>query len=242
MKKIITLLGLASCGVFFAQTGNVGINTSVPQKTLHINGSVQLTNEFNVGGTASTAGSAGSAGQFLQSNGPGVAPSWTSYTGSGTLILVNGTPTVAQEITVQMTANYTTTSTSTPQAIGNLNNEIIDNQNRYVGTAATNSFTVGANGTYQVTINAQLSTTQFDNPVVGIWDNTTNAWVARVNDQFMADTGDLQTYTLITSIAMLASHTYSFRVTNTSFVTVRAFSSGTTGSGPVTQVTLRRLN
>lgn len=29
MKKLITLFGIASCGVFFAQTDDVGINTSM---------------------------------------------------------------------------------------------------------------------------------------------------------------------------------------------------------------------
>ncbi|SDF25813.1 hypothetical protein [Epilithonimonas hungarica] len=57
----------------FAQ---VGINTETPQKTLHVNGSIQITNELNVGGNKDTAGSAGETGNFLQSNGPGAAPSW----------------------------------------------------------------------------------------------------------------------------------------------------------------------
>ncbi|UZT99415.1 hypothetical protein ODZ84_07590 [Chryseobacterium fluminis] len=59
-----------------ANSGRVGIGTLTPQKTLHVNGSLQFTNELNVGGTATTAGSAGTAGQVLKSNGPGVAPSW----------------------------------------------------------------------------------------------------------------------------------------------------------------------
>ena len=54
----------------------VGVNTATPQRTLHVNGPLQVTNEINVGGTASTAGSAGTAGQVLKSNGPGAAPSW----------------------------------------------------------------------------------------------------------------------------------------------------------------------
>ncbi|MFP3632333.1 hypothetical protein SB776_37645, partial [Burkholderia sp. SIMBA_045] len=40
-------------------SGNVGIGTVTPQKKLHINGDMQLTNELNVGGNATTAGSAG---------------------------------------------------------------------------------------------------------------------------------------------------------------------------------------
>lgn len=47
----------------------VGVNTSTPQKSLHVNGSLQITNEFNVGGNATTAGSSGNVGQILTSNG-----------------------------------------------------------------------------------------------------------------------------------------------------------------------------
>lgn len=57
------------------ENGNFGIGTSTPQKQLHVNGSVQITNELNVGGNATTAGSAGTAGQILISNGIGTAPS-----------------------------------------------------------------------------------------------------------------------------------------------------------------------
>ncbi|MGC5743386.1 hypothetical protein [Chryseobacterium sp. NFX27] len=42
--------------------------------------------------------------------------------------------------------------------IGNLNNEIINNENLYTGTAATNSFKVSADGIYQVNMNVQIST------------------------------------------------------------------------------------
>lgn len=54
----------------------VGVNTSTPQKSLHVNGSLQITNEFNVGGNATTAGSSGNVGQILTSNGSAVAPQW----------------------------------------------------------------------------------------------------------------------------------------------------------------------
>ncbi|WP_054509915.1 hypothetical protein [Chryseobacterium sp. ERMR1:04] len=71
-------------------SGNVGIATSTPQKTLHVNGALQVTNELNVGGNASTAGSAGATGQILASNGAGVAPTWkTLNTVSGTISTAN---------------------------------------------------------------------------------------------------------------------------------------------------------
>ena len=40
MKKLITLLGAISCSFFFAQSGNVGINTVLPGSTFTINGSI----------------------------------------------------------------------------------------------------------------------------------------------------------------------------------------------------------
>lgn len=236
---VVTTLPLFS----YAQ---VGINTKTPQKTLHVNGSLQLVNELNVGGNTSTTGSAGNEGQVLKSNGPGKAPSWQNLAGvpnaTGTVIVVDGEFIVAQEIVVQMTADYTAAASSGTDAIGNLTNEIIDNENRYSGSASTNSFTVSANGVYQVTMNAQLSANNGSAPVVGIWNDTKNEWVARVNDRFTASNGQLQTYTLITSIPMLTSDTYSFRINNTaSSVTVKHLSSGGTGSGPVTQMSLKRL-
>ncbi|WP_370899948.1 hypothetical protein [Chryseobacterium gossypii] len=75
MRKRIFTLSAVICSLFMYS--QVGINTPTPQKNLHVNGSLQVTNELNVGGNASTAGSAGTAGQMLISNGPGTAPSWT---------------------------------------------------------------------------------------------------------------------------------------------------------------------
>ncbi|WP_048502105.1 hypothetical protein [Chryseobacterium sp. BLS98] len=71
-------------------TGNVGIGTQTPQKLLHVNGALQVTNEINVGGNATTAGSAGTTGQILTSNGAGAAPTWkTLNTSSGTISSAN---------------------------------------------------------------------------------------------------------------------------------------------------------
>ncbi|MBB4805924.1 hypothetical protein HNP38_001196 [Chryseobacterium defluvii] len=241
-KRILVILGITISKLMFSQ---VGINTSTPQKPLHVNGALQVTNELNVGGNASAPGNSGVSGQVLKSNGPGQAPSWETIAGvpssTGTIIAVAGQFLVAQEITVQMTSNFTVTTSGVATTIGNLNNEVIDNENLYTGTASANSFKVSANGVYQIMMNAQLSTTSNTNPVIGIWDNTAGSWVARVNDDYTASTGGVQTFTLITSIPMLAANTYSFRVANSDNLTIRAFSSGSTGSGPVTQVSVRRL-
>ncbi|SEH33359.1 hypothetical protein [Chryseobacterium culicis] len=163
---------------------------------------------------------------------------------NGSIIAIDGNLTIAQEISVQMSNDFTTTATSPVSAvpIGYLTNEIIDNANTYTGSATTNSFTVNADGIYQVTLNSQLS---FDSAaigfthVIGIWDNTDGKWVARVNDSAASS---LQTYTLISAISMFASHTYSFRVgLSAGTASVKALSSGSTGSGPITQMSFKRL-
>ncbi|MBP1167915.1 hypothetical protein JOE44_004799 [Chryseobacterium sp. PvR013] len=83
MKNYL-LLGAFLVPMFF--WGQVGILTSTPQKTLHVNGSLQVVNELNVGGDSTTAGSAGISGQILTSNGVAAAPSWqTVNTISGTI-------------------------------------------------------------------------------------------------------------------------------------------------------------
>ncbi|TZF98964.1 hypothetical protein FW781_03295 (plasmid) [Chryseobacterium panacisoli] len=85
MKKLLLpIVLLASLNAY----SQVGIKTTTPQKTLHVNGSLQVVNEVNVGGDATTAGSSGTSGQILTSQGPGTAPAWqTLNTVSGS---VNG--------------------------------------------------------------------------------------------------------------------------------------------------------
>nr|WP_315029801.1 hypothetical protein [uncultured Chryseobacterium sp.] len=229
--------------------GQVGINTSTPQRSLHINGSLQITNELNVGGDSAASGNAGNVGQVLKSNGPGKAPIWQNLAGVpdsvGTVIVVNGEFIVAQEIVAQMSADFTLPAAfSGAGKIGNLDLEIIDNENSYTGSSSGNSFKVNANGTYQVIMNLQLSGEKGSWPVIGIWNDTDGAWVARVNDEYTAATGNsLQTYTLITSIPMSTSKVYSFRVagTNANPVIIKRLSSGSTGGGPVSQVSIKRL-
>ncbi|MDH6250395.1 hypothetical protein M2347_000122 [Chryseobacterium sp. H1D6B] len=85
-------INLLSGILFFPLIYNaqVGVGTPTPQRTLHVNGSLQVVNEINVGGNASTAGSAGTSGQVLTSSGAGVAPSWKALnTVSGTISSAN---------------------------------------------------------------------------------------------------------------------------------------------------------
>lgn len=242
MKKMLFALILYS-SLLQAQKG---IGTPTPQETFHVNGSVLVTNSFNLGGSHNTKGSAGVRGRILKSNGSGAAPSWDGVSSvpnaTGTVISVNGQFIVAQEIMVQMTADFAHRSTSSTEQIGNLNNEIIDNENRYNGTKTSNSFTVSATGTYQVIINAQMSTKNNTAPAIGIWDDTSRRWIARVNDVFTAPTNGVQTYTLLTSIPMQTGRNYSFRIgNNQGNYTLKHLSSGASGSAPVTQISVKRL-
>ena len=83
MKKLLLPLILLTSLTLHSQ---VGIQTTTPQKTLHVNGSLQVVNEVNVGGNATTAGSPGTSGQILTSQGPGTAPAWqTLNTVSGSV-------------------------------------------------------------------------------------------------------------------------------------------------------------
>lgn len=68
----------AGTEVVVKDDGSIGVGTNTPQKKMHVNGALQITNELNLGGTASTAGSAGASGQVLLSGGAGVAPTWGS--------------------------------------------------------------------------------------------------------------------------------------------------------------------
>lgn len=92
MKKLLLPTALLT---FLNAYSQVGINTTTPQKTFHVNGSLQVVNEVNVGGNATTAGSAGTSGQILTSQGPGAAPAWqTLNTVSGSVnnaVYVQGT-------------------------------------------------------------------------------------------------------------------------------------------------------
>lgn len=74
MKKNIILLFCIFSPFTFSQ---VGINTSTPKNDLHIVGSLQITNEINVGGSSTTVGDAGTKGYALFSQGSGFAPKWS---------------------------------------------------------------------------------------------------------------------------------------------------------------------
>ena len=245
-KKIIFLLNFA---LFSICSGQMGINTVSPQKTLHVHGGLQITNELNLGGNGTSAGNSGNVGQILKSGGPGQPAIWGTLAGTpnatGTVMIVDGHYVVAQEITVNLSSDFA--GPGNPGAtlainIGNLTEELIDNESQYSANNTSNLFRVTNDGVYKVMMNMQIQTTNNTQPVIGIWDNSTNLWVARVNDLFTPPTNTgLQTYTLLTAVEMFSGRDYSFRAANTSGFTIKALSSGATGAGPVSEVSIRRL-
>ncbi|TWP30489.1 hypothetical protein ETU08_00890 [Apibacter muscae] len=122
---------------------------------------------------------------------------------------------------------------------------IIDNENTYTSNASGNSFTVKEQGIYFIALNFLIqNTVQNTLPVIGIWDDTDGKWIARINDVFVVESGFStrnQSFTLITSTELLPSHIYSFRVSNTSPLTIASTSSGSTGSGAVSTALVQRL-
>ncbi len=152
MKKLILLIGMLSTICLKAQ---VGINTNAPQKTLHVNGSLEITNELNVGGTATTAGDAGSSGQVLTSNGSNAAPSWQYLsTVSGTIADIryvqgNATRTVNKAATVDVpgvTVTMTVPAGKTQTFLFTITG-YASNQTVAAGAATQGVFTLLQNGT-----------------------------------------------------------------------------------------------
>ncbi len=124
------------------QYAQVGIKTEKPQRTLHVNGSLQVTSEINVGGTASTAGSAGTAGQVLKSNGPGAAPSWQeAISPADSVVRLNG---VALRSGLQATSTASTSTTVLYISTPKLDPSAISYN------SSTGNFTVLKAGYYQI--------------------------------------------------------------------------------------------
>jgi hypothetical protein len=232
-------------------TNNVGIGTTIPTNTLHIKAN---TDPVKIEGLAGSINN-NDAPIVVTSDGTlkkGAFPTINIVPNDvGTVIAINGKLEVAQEITVLMDADFNFAATSgNTIPIGNFKKIIIDNKNKYTANTTTNNFTVEASGTYQLTMNVLLHLNGSGEyfPVIGVWDNNTSLWTARVNDQYTATSTTnnmnkrLQTYTLITAVELTAGKPYSFRIANSSIGgTIIAFSYGNTGSGPASFASLKRL-
>lgn len=79
MKKYILILLFAiQSSLFFAQTGNVGVATVNPRTNLDVNGTTNVNNEINLGGTNSVVGSPGTVGDLVSANGA-ANPQWKKF-------------------------------------------------------------------------------------------------------------------------------------------------------------------
>ncbi|MDM1529775.1 hypothetical protein [Myroides odoratimimus] len=80
MKKYTLLAILLFLVVGKINAQKIGVNTVLPLSDLHIHGKLQVTKDFNFGGTATSKGDSGEEGQVLKSNGEGKAPEWSTLT------------------------------------------------------------------------------------------------------------------------------------------------------------------
>lgn len=72
-KYILIMMILLSSYAY----SQIGIKTATPKAMLHVDGSLQMTKELRVGGTATTEGNAGISGELLTSQGVGLPPKWS---------------------------------------------------------------------------------------------------------------------------------------------------------------------
>lgn len=201
-------------------------------------------------------------GQVLQWDGIQWAPatlnipeiSEDSDLGNGTVIAINGRLQIAEEITATMSNDIAEikNSNNSPKEIPFITEVIVNNKKLFKSSHLGNSFQVSQDGVYQIIMNVQYSYIPNPDPnvndgfpVFGIWSNNLNKWIARIYNQYdiLKDNQGYrkQTATLITTANLKTGETYSFRVAHASTVTVFGYSSGSTGAGPVTFVSVKQL-
>lgn len=148
IKKLFFILFLI---IAFSADAQIGILTSTPQRTLHVNGSLQLVKELNVGGSENVQGTAGKEGEFLSSNGAGAAPVWRTVESQNFLkIVFTGQKTNISPATGSYTGSSSATNYEAPSRdyIYNVVNKIDNNYISY--DANTGIFTVNKAGFYNI--------------------------------------------------------------------------------------------
>ena len=228
-----------------SSAGNVGIGTSNPSNKLHIKSSssplqvegLQANNSQSSQPIVGTPDGVLKLGNFPVIN---IVPS-----DIGTVIAIDGKLLVAQEIQVLMDQDFVFGAmgvAATPIPIGNLSNKIIDTSNSLISTANYNSFTVNADGVYSITINAQILTEKGSTPYIGLWNNAESTWVAVTDIIIVQNVQDnLKTLKLSTAVSLNKDITYSFRMYNTAAGTIPWSSHGSTGTGPISYYSVKRL-
>lgn len=246
MKNLLYILIFTTLQVN-AQS-KLGINTSEPTHELDVNGTMRVRNLANTQPYASSDLLVWAENGVLKTTDKGkVFP--TIPTQTGTLISDGNKVLVAQEFEIQMNNDQSFTSI-TPTVISNLNVEILDNlQEIGLFGFQNGTFQTNETGYYSVFFNLHVNNTINNNPVFGIWDDSANTWVTATNDYYSAAITDpnysalrLQSYTLYTSVKLTANKTYSVRTkTNGGTITIKKLSTGSTGEGPVTQLSIKRI-
>ncbi|WP_123902694.1 hypothetical protein [Chryseobacterium elymi] len=151
MKK--TLLCMAVFVMSLNVKAQVGIETSTPQNTLHVNGSLQVVKDLNVGGDAKTKGNSGNRGEVLMSNGSGSAPSWGTIESQNFLkVIFVGNKTDINPSSGSYTGTgsnpISTHESYTKTYVYNVSNKIDNNYLKYNST--TGVFTVIKPGYYNI--------------------------------------------------------------------------------------------
>ncbi|WP_426477171.1 hypothetical protein ACP3T3_18160 [Chryseobacterium sp. CBSDS_008] len=147
-KKLLLPLFLI---MSFLVNAQVGILTPTPQRTLHVNGSLQVVKELNVGGSDSVQGTAGKDGEFLSSNGAGAAPIWRTIESQNFLKVVfvankdNMSPSTGSYTGSHLTGTF---ENFAQNFMYNIVNKIDNNYISY--DANTGIFTVNKTGFYNI--------------------------------------------------------------------------------------------
>lgn len=230
MKKILILLAISI--FYFGKSQYVGVNNANPQAAIDVNGDIRV-RSLETASTFSTSDNFVLSDtnnklktvKFSDLNLPLVAKIGT------VMSVINGKLDIAPEVVVQATASQTTNGVGTPVVLNVLNKELVDNYNAY----SNGVFTCPVSGVYMVILCLQTTSTNTSNysanNVIGIWDDVTNKWVARINDTNMAinNTNKIKTAKLLTAINMTAGNNYSMRfiagVTNSTNNTVTVLGS-----------------
>ena len=225
MKKIVILLFVSIFN--FGKSQYVGVNNQNPNVALDVKGdlrvrSLETASSFSLSDNfvLSDTNNKLKTVKFNDLNLPQVSKIGT------VMSVINNKLDIAPEVVVQATANQTTNGVGNPVVLNVLNKELVDNYNAY----SNGVFTCPVSGVYMVILCLQTTSTNTSNysanNVIGILDDVTNKWVARINDTNMAinTTNKIKTAKLLTAINMTAGNNYSMRfiagVTNSTNNTV----------------------